>query len=126
MTKRKGKTKMKTYQVNDVVQFMGDEYKVVEVLQMEDALHIKKTSAPFNSMVVPKVKLANGKYENMSEGSEPTVEEGEYFEQLLDAAFENMAKEVTTQEETDAEIQDILDFSVKPDLMYRPDNKFSL
>lgn len=118
---------MKTYQVNDVVQFMGDEYKVVEVLQMEDALHIKKTSAPFNSMVVPVVKLENTPnattIQAMLEAVEIIENESARFsspEELIDALNS------PTQEEADAEIQDVLDFSVKPDLLYRPDNKFSL
>lgn len=114
-TKRKGKTKMKNYQVNDVVQFMGDEYKVVEVLQMEDAVHIKKTSAPGNSMVVPVEKLENS----------------EVAEKILEDLGHKLpkVKEVFDPLEGWYEV-DVPDYDVaeenQPDLLYRPDDRISL
>ena len=139
-TKRKGKTKMKNYQVNDVVQFMGDEYKVVEVLQMEDAVHIKKTSAPGNSMVVPILKLQANFFVGESETEDY---------ELAAAGILSQPKDSPTQEEADAEIAQVLedlekkfdplegydevdvpDFDVakenQPDLLYRPDDRINL
>src|SRR5690349_10924246 len=93
--KRKGKIKMKQYNVGDVVQFLLDDYKVVEVLQDGEALHIKKVAAPFNTMVIPRTKLAG------------ESEEGNIFH---------------TGGAVPEEITEVLDFSVKPDLLYRPDD----
>lgn len=91
---------MKNYQVNDVVQFMGDEYKVVEVLQLEDAVHIKKTSAPGNSMVVPILKLQANFFVGESETEDY---------ELAAAGILSQPKDSPTQEEADAEIAQVLE-----------------
>lgn len=56
---------VKQFFIGDEVQFLGDNYKVVELLDSGESVHIKKTSPPGNSMVVPRGKLAS----DVSEGN---------------------------------------------------------
>lgn len=132
--KRKGKIKMKQYNVGDVVQFLGDEYKVVEVLQDGEALHIKKIAAPFNTMVVPRVKLAGESEEGNVFHTGGAVPEDitEVLEDLghklpdVDKVFDPL-EGYDDQEVPDFEdVTNTLDFSVKPDLLYRPDDSITL
>ena len=102
-TKRKGALKMKTYEVNQVVDFMEEKYKVVEILSEGTLVHLKKVEAPFNTMVVPAYKIASFIGEN-------------------DPNLENFFNEGTSFKST----EDIADIILEKDLKYRPDNRFTL
>lgn len=90
---------VKQFFIGDEVQFLGDSYKVVELLDSGESVHIKKTSPPGNSMVVPRSKLA-GEQEEVP---------------------------VVVLPEEDYVPQDFDDIQViNPDLLYRPDDRITL
>ena len=95
------------YELGQEVQFLGDTYKIVEVLAEGSSLHIKKVDAPFNTMVIPTGKL----------NTEDTLND-------IEKAFKNSEENEDLPDFVEPDYYDIKE--TNPDLLYRPDDRISL